>query len=286
MAATYSTDLSAWIPAVIGASAYDTMAESLLALSDFASFVPGLEGQAGDRVSIPTVGVTTPADNLAETVPAVDDKLTGAGVTVLIKEAVKSIAWSDRSQIQTNQDVNQLAGQRLGGAMADRVELDLAAATLAGRDTTKDAYVPGALTLVALRALRARIPAFLRRRGVTVFIPSAKATSLLDDATVNNAAAWGGSEVMETGEISRPLYGMRLVEVDDSVFANITVGANPAAPPVVAIASGMLVRAVQKDMVPETERDARARLTRIVGTALHGEGVVDARGVVATAVTG
>ena len=48
-----------------------------------------------------------------------------------------------------------------------------------------------------------------------------------------------------------------------------------------AAVNGMLGYGFQKNPSTENERDARARLTRIVGTMMHGEGVMEAAGIVA-----
>lgn len=280
MAPTYTTDVGNWIPDVISAALYDTMAEATLQLSGLAATYGDLDGSPGDQVTIPTLAVTTPADNLAENVAAVDDKLTSGGVTVTVKEAVKSIAWSDRTRIQSGQDVNRIAGQRVGGAINERVELDLAAALVAGRNTGADTNLgPAPITLADLRAKRAQIPVRLRRRGVVVLATDDILSGLFEDTTVANASTFGSDEAIRNGAFSRPLYGMDILAVDDGVFANVTIGA-VTGPPVVFMARGMLLRAWQKRPGTEVERDARGRLTRIVGTAFHAEGVVESAGVV------
>lgn len=279
MAPTYSTDVPNWIPDVISASLYDTMGESQLTLSGSAATYDDLDGTPGDSLTIPTIAVTTPADDLAENVAAVDDKLTSGGVTVTVKEAVKSVSWSDRTRVQSGQDVNVLAGRRVGGAINDRVELDLAAAALAGRLTSKDTNLGTVLTLANLRTMRAKIPVRLRRRGIDVFATDDVLEGLFADTTVANAAAFGSDEAIRNGAFARPLYGLNLKPVDEAVFANVTIGA-VTGPPVVFVARGMLLRAWQKQPSSEVERDARGRLTRVVGTAFHAEGVIEAAGIV------
>lgn len=288
MPALYTTDVPAWIPAVVSSEAYDRAFTSELPLSRFARAIPDLDGRPGDRVTITTEDALTPADNLAENVAAVDEKIAGSGVTVTIKEAVKSVAWSDRVKAQSVNDPNVTAGRKLGAAMADRIELDLGAALLSGRNTAADTFLAaGAFNLAALRAMRARIPAGLRRRGVEVFTTSDVAQQLYGDPLFLNAAALPGAanDVQERGILTRPLFGIEAIhEVDEGSLANVVVGANPSSPPVVMAVRGVLLRAMQKDPAVEPERDARARLSRLVGTALHGEGVVDSRGVVLIAV--
>ena len=127
--------------------------------------------------------------------------------------------------------------------------------------------------------MRIKIPVRLRRRGLVVFAEDDVLEGLFEDTTVANAAAFGSDEVIRTGAFARPLYGMDLRPVDPGVFANVTIGA-VTGKPVVFMARGMLIRAFQKNPSSETERDARGRLTRIVGTAHHAEGVVEAAGVV------
>lgn len=281
MAVTASTDIAAWIPDVISASIYDTMYEADFTLNALAARYGELEGRPGDSITIPTDGIVAPADDLAETVAAVDDKLAGAGVTMTVKEAVKSIAWYDRTKIQSGRDLNQVAGRRVGGAITERIEIDLGAALLAGRDTTKDPTATVAsYNLAAVTAQKAKIPAKLRRRGVVAVGTDASLSGLLSDTTVQNAAAFGSDEAIREGAFSRPLFGVTPIAVDDNILpATVTAGA-VTGKPVVMFARGMLVRAFQKMPSSEVERDARARLTRIVGTAFHGEGVVDSRGVV------
>lgn len=280
MADTLTTDVASFIPAVISASLYDTMLLSDEPLSSVASVYNELEGGPGDRVTIPTLGVTTPAANLAENVAATDDSITSGGVTVTIKEAVKAIGYSDRSRIQSGQPISQLAGQRVGQAMRDRIELDLGAALLAGRNVAADTVLAPVLTLAHLRTLRAKIPTRLRRRGLIVCATDDVLEGLFADATVANAATFGSDEVLRNGGFSRPLYGMTLLPIDPTTLSNITVSATTG-PPVVIMAKGVLVRAMQKEPGTEVERDARARITRIVGTALHAEGVMESAGVVA-----
>src|SRR5690606_26577519 len=91
-----------------------------------------------------------------------------------------------------------------------------------------------------------------------------------------NAAAMGGDAEMRSGEFSRPLYGLRFKPVDEGI---LPLGEDDL-PTIAAVVNGYLIRAVQKAPTSEPERDARARLTRVVGTTLHGEGVLDSRGVV------
>lgn len=280
MADTLTTDVASFIPAVISASLYDTMLLSDEPLSSVASTYDELTGGPGDRVTIPTLGVTSAASNLAENVAATDDGLTSGGVTVTIKEAVKAIGYSDRARIQSGQPISQLAGQRVGQAIRDRIELDLGAALLAGRNTGADTVLAPALTLAHLRTLRAKIPTRLRRRGLIVAATDDVLESLFADANVANAATFGSDEAIRNGAFSRPLYGMTLLPVDPSTLSNITVTATTG-PPVVIFAKGVLIRAMQKEPGAEVERDARARLTRVVGTALHAEGVMESAGVVA-----
>lgn len=280
MAATLTTDVASFIPAIISASLYDTMLASDHPLSSVADRYTELEGAAGDRLTIPTLAVTSAATNLAENVVATDDALTSGGVTVTIKEAVKSIGYSDRTRIQSGQPISQIAGQRVGNAINDRVELDLGAALLAGRNVAADTALGATLDLADLRTLRAKVPVRLRRRGLVVVASADVLDGLLSDSNVANAATFGSDEAIRNGGFSRPLYGMELLPVDDGTLANITVGATTG-PPVVVFARGMLVRAMQKEPSSEVERDARARLTRVVGTALHAEGVMESAGVVA-----
>lgn len=275
MAVTAPTDVAAWIPQVISTTVYDTAMDSLHTLSADAQTYPDLEGKPGEAFTIPTVGLVTPADNLAVTTPAVDDKLSGAGVTVTIKEAVKSVAFYDRTKYATGTDFNRLAGQKVGTSLNDRIELDLGAALYAGRDATKDTTV-ATLNLAALRDLKAAVPAGLRRRGITVYGTDDVLAGLFEDEMFLNAAAAGGDTEIRSGEFSRPIYGIRIKPVDEGVLPEGEDGL----PIVAAVVNGTLIKAFQKQPGTEVERDARARLTRIVGTTLHAEGVVDSRGVV------
>lgn len=274
---TYTADLATWIPDVIATSIYDQQFESDNTLVSLAGTYDELNGKAGDSFDIPTLEVTAPADNLAENVAAVDDKISGGVVTVTIKEGVKSISWSDRTRIQTGKDVNQIAGQRVGNGMLDRVELDLGAALLAGRNIAAD--TAGALDVAAFRAMKRKLPAKMRKRGLVLVGVADVLDNLLDDPLVLNAATFGSDEAIREGAFSRPLAGVTPMQVDDGVLPDVTIG-GVTGPAVVLMARGMLIRAFQKTPSAETERDARARVTRIVGTMLHGEGVLDSRGVV------
>lgn len=275
MAVTAPTDVAAWIPQVISTTVYDTAMDSTHTLSADAATYSDLEGKAGEKFTIPTLGLVTPADNLAVTTPAVDDKLSGAGVEVTVKEAVKSIAFYDRTKYATGTDFNRLAGQKVGTALADRIELDLGAALYAGRDASKDATV-ASLNLGGLRQLKAAIPAGIRRRGITVYGTDDVLSQLYEDEGFTNAAAAGGNDEVRSGEFSRPWYGLTIKAVDEGVLPEGEDGL----PILAAVVRGNLIKAFQKRPSNEVERDARARLTRVVGTTLHAEGVVDPRGVV------
>lgn len=274
MGVTATTDVTAWIPSLISSQVYDTAFTGLYALSAFAEVYGDLEGQAGSQATIPTLGIVAPADDLAQTVAATDDKLTGAGVTVTILEAVKSIAWYDRTKVQSKVDVNRIAGQKVGTAIADRIELDLGAAAVAGRNTGADTAI-AALTAANFRTMRNKIPAALRRRGATFFAPATVLEGLYADAQFMDAAKAGTTQAITEGSVARYL-GVDIVESDD-VFPVITATKTTG----IMAAKGTLIRAIQRGPQVEVERDARARLTRIVGTLFHGEGVVDSRGVVA-----
>lgn len=275
MATTATTDVTAWIPALISTAVYDTTLAPLNPLSVWAENYGELEGRPGSSATIPTLSPTTPADNLAETVAAVDDKIAGAGVTVTIKEAVKSIAYTDRVKVQSGPNVNQIAGQRVGQAINDRIELDLGAAAIAGRTIAADT-TGATLTPTVFRTIRGKIPSALRRRGVTLFAPAATLDGLYSDATFQSAATWGSTEALRDGVVAR-YQGVDIAEIDDATLPVITATKVTVA----MMVKGALIRAVQRGPQVETERDARGRITRIVGTVFHGEGVVDARGIVA-----
>jgi hypothetical protein len=272
---TATTDITAWIPSLISSQVYDTAYTGLYALSEFAEVYGDLEGQPGSQATIPTLGIVAPADDLAQTVAAADDKLTGAGVTISILEAVKSIAWYDRAQVQSKVDVNKIAGQKVGTAIADRIELDLGAAAVAGRNVAADTAV-AALTAAQFRVIRNKIPASLRRRGARFFAPASVLEGLYSDAQFMDAAKSGSTQAIVEGTVARYL-GVDIVEVDDSVLPVITATKTTG----IMAVDGTLIRAIQRGPKVEVERDARARITRIVGTLFHGEGVVDSRGVVA-----
>lgn len=280
MAATYTTDVPDWIPGAIQAAMYDTVGTPQLTLTSLAYIFNDLNGRPGQVVDVPTALSTSPADNLAETVPAVDDRLQSGKFSFTVKEAVKSIAWSDRTQIQSGQDVNQLAGERVGRAMEERIELDLGSALVAGRNTTKDGTA-AAITPTLIRAMKRQIPVRLRRRGLVLVGTDDVLDTIFDDAQVQNAATFGSDEAIREGQLTRPIAGVELRPVDDGVLPNI--GANKA---VVMFAKGMLGYGFQKNPTTEQERDARARLTRIVGTMMHGEGTLESAGIVARGITG
>lgn len=282
--ATTPTDVAAWVPDVIASAAYDRLDEPSLTLTRLAYRFPGIEGAPGDKINVTTDTATTPADNLAVNVPAVDDKLTATGFTLTIKEAVKSIAWYDRTQVQADRDVNQLAGRKVGSAVEQRIELDLGAALVAGRNTAADATATK-LDLALIRAMRAEIPPRLRRQGLVLVGSDDVLSALFDDATVNNAGAFGSDEALRNGELTRPLYGVTPMPVDDGVLPDVTIAA-ATGPALVMFARGQLAYGFQRGIRIETERDARARLTRHVGTVFHGEGVMESAGVVARRITG
>lgn len=277
MATTATTDVPQWIPELVGTSIYDTTLEPLNALSAWATTYGELEGRPGSKGIIPTLNPTTPAENLAETVAAVDDKLTGGGVEVTIKEAVKSIAFYDRAQVQSIGDMNRIAGQRVGESINDRVELDLGATAVAGRGATVTPAAGTLITPAIFRQIRSAMPSALRRRGrgARLFAPSDLLEPLYADSLFQNAATWGSREGLTEGRIVRYL-GITIEEVDEDVLPAITAGNLTAA----LIADGVLLRGIQRGVRVEPERDARARMTRLVGTVFHGEGVLDARGIV------
>ena len=278
MAPTYTTDVPAWIPTVIASSIYDAMSQNPLALSRDAAFYGDLTGAPGSTLSIPTILTTTPATDLAENVAAVDDKLSSGSYTMTVTEGVKSIAWSDRTKVSAGQDVNRLAGQRVANAMNELVELNLGAKAVNGRNTGQDvAGTAATFGLAQIRALRKGIPVRLRRKGVTIYAEADVLEQLFADTTVTNAAAFGSDAAMRDGDYTRPIFGVRLVEVEPGTFPVITAGTTS----IIALASGMLARAQQRAPQTETERDARGRLTRIVGTVHHAEGTLESAGIVA-----
>lgn len=288
MAVTDNTTVVDWIPGVIQAAFYDSIGEPVLTLTSLAAKYDELEGQPGTTISIPTALATTAAANLAVNVPAVDDSLSSGSYSMTVKEGVKSVAWYDRTKVQSKQDVNQIAGQRVGRSMEQLVENDLGAALIAGRATAKDTFQAAGtkFDLSQLRAMKRAIPARLRKNGLVLVGKVDLLDDLLDDATVNNAATFGSDEAIRNGEFSRPLAGVSIYPVDDTTLPSIVVAANPSSPPVVLFARGMLAYAFQKNPGTEVERDARARLTRIVGTMLHAEGTLESVGIVARAFGG
>lgn len=272
---TATTDIPTWIPSVIATTVYDTMLEPEHALLGWAEKYGELEGKPGSQFVIPVLGTVTPAENLAQTVAAEDDKLTGTGVTVTVKEAVKSIAMYDRAKVQSAPDINRIAGQKVGVSINDRLELDLGAAAVAGRNTAAD--VTGAsFGLTQFRSLRGKLPSALRRRGAALFAESATLDALFATSEFTNASNFGSDEYNKTGFIKR-FMGVDIYEVDDGILPAITVGKKT----VLMASKGALIYAFQRGVQVETERNARARITRVVGTVFHGEGVVDARGIVA-----
>lgn len=279
MATTAPSDVVDWIPDVISAAWYDRMDDPQLTLTGLAEKFGDVTGKPGDKLRIATDTVTSPASNLAVDVPATDDKLAGSSFTVTVKEGVKSIAWYDRTQVQSGVDVNQLAGRKVGRAMEERVELDLGAALYAGRNATKDAAWGGGATIARILAAKSEIPARLRRRGVVMVCEDAVMNALYADPLVMNAATFGSDEVIRNGQFSRPLGGVTPFVVDDGVLPALTVGGTPG-PAVAFFARGMLMYGFQKNPGIETERDARARLTRHVGTMLHVEGTLETAGIV------
>jgi len=280
MAVTTPANVIDWIPSIISSSFYDRVGTPELTLTRLAAQFNDLQGRPGQVVTVPTANATTPADNLAVDVPAVDDALTSGAYTFTIKEGVKSIAWYDRTQVQSGQDVNQLAGARVGTAMEQRIELDLGAALVAGRNTAKDATVANVTTAV-IRAMKRQIPQRLRRAGLVLVGEADVLDMLFEDPLLQNAASFGSDEAIRNGELTRPIAGVSLFPVDDGTLPNI--GANK---PIVMFSRGQLAYGFQKSPSVETERDARARLTRHVGTMLHGEGTLETVGIVARGVTG
>lgn len=276
--ATTPADVIDWIPDVISASFYDRMDDPELTLTGLASRFNDLEGKPGEKLRIMTDTVNSPAVNLAVDVPATDDKLGSDSFEVVVKEGVKSIAWHDRTQVQSGQDVNQLAGRKVGRAMEERIELDLGAAAYAGRNAAADSAI-GDLTVAKILALKTKIPARLRRRGLVLVGNDLAMSKLYADPLVLNAATFGSDEVLRNGAFSRPIGGVEPFVVDDGILPDLTVAATPG-PSVMLFAKGMISYGFQKNPNIETERDARARLTRHVGTMLHAEGVLEALGVV------
>lgn len=284
MAATYTTDVPDWIPGAIQGAFYDTVGEPFAALTAHAFVFNDLNGKPGQTIKIPTALATSPALNLAETVPATDDKLQSGAITLTVQEGVKSIAWSDRTEVQSGQDVNTIAGQRVGRSMLDRIELDLGAAAVAGRNTGADTATAagGKLTAAAIKAAVFKIPARLRRLGIDLFADDATLATLFDDATLSDRVKYPdmSDEMMKSGQVTNPIYGAKPFATDAGVIPQI--GGLPVA---LVVARGMLGYGFQKNPSTEQERDARARLTRIVGTMIHGEGVMESAGIVAIKVT-
>lgn len=280
MSVTTPTNVIDWIPEVISASMYDSVGTPIYTLTELAATYNDLQGRPGQEIVIPTVLATTPAANLAVDVPATDDSIASGSYTMTIKEGVKSLAWYDRTQVQSGQNVSQIAGQKLGQAMLQRVEIDLGAALVAGRNTAKDATA-AALTAAVVRGMKKQIPARLRRAGVVLVGDADTLEGIFEDPLLLNAATFGSDEAIRNGSLTRPIAGVDLRAVDDGVLP--LIGGNK---PVVMFSRGQLAYGYQKNPTTEPERDARARLTRIVGTMLHGEGTLEAVGIVARGITG
>jgi hypothetical protein len=284
MAVTRPADVPDWIPAVISTSFYDRLDTPELTLTGLATRYGDLEGKPGTTVSVVTDVATTPAANLAVDVPATDDSLASGAYSMTIKEAVKSIAWYDRTQVQSGQDVNQLAGRKVGSAVEERIELDLGAALVAGRNVSADMTFAN-ITAAQIRAMKRKIPPRLRKRGVVLVGGADRLDMIFEDTTINTNAG-SLSDEARTGALTRPIAGVELYPVDASVLpTNVTVAAG-VGDLLVMFARGMLAYGFQKNPGIETERDARARLTRHVGTCLHGEGTLEAAGIVVARVTG
>lgn len=284
MAVTAPTDIAGWIPTVIASGVYDTMFDSTYGLSAAATVYNDLEGQPGQGFSVPTLAAITAATNLAVTTAATDDLISGSSVSLTIQEAVKSVAFYDRTQYVTGTDVNRIAGEKVGQALALRQEYDLGAAVYAGRNTAAD-FTSTLLDLPAIRTFRGKLPAAMRpglgrdNNKPILFADNDTLSQLYADTTVANAAALGpGDNPVTSGDFVRPFYGIRLVEVDAGIFGS--VGLTGTQKWAALVAPGCLARAIQKQGSNKPERDERARLTRIVSTVLHAEGVIDARGVV------
>lgn len=287
MAVTKPTDIPDFIPELISTSFYDRMDEPSLALTRLSVRFPGqIEGRPGEKIRVVTDAATTPAENLAVDVPATDDSIGSDSWEFTVKEGVKSIAWYDRTQVQSGQNVSQLAGRKVGTAMEERVELDLAAALIAGRNVAADAAITG-LDVAAIRAMKAQIPPRLKRGRRIVLVGSdAALETLFDDPLLSNAASFGSDEAIRNGALSRPIWGVEPVPVDDATLPETVTVAAGTGPLVAMFPVGVLGYGFQKNPRTETERDARARLTRIVGTMLHAEGVQESAGVVVRRITG
>lgn len=283
-AVTTPANVPDWIPQVISASFYDRLDTPTLTLTGLAARYGDLEGRPGQAVTIATDTTTTPAANLAVDVPATDDALGSGFYTLTIKEGVKSIAWYDRTQIQAGQDVNQVAGSKVGTAMEARVELDLGAALVAGRNTAVDSTFAGGVTAARIRTMKRLIPPRLRRRGLVMVGADDVLDTIFDDPAINTNAGTVSDEA-RAGALTRPIAGVELMPVDAATLpTNVTVAAGTGNL-VVVFALGMLAYAFQKNPSIESERDARARLTRHVGTMLHAEGTLEAAGIVVARVT-
>lgn len=274
-----------WNPGIVEAAFYDRLDDPSLTLTQLAARYNDLEGQPGDTIRVATDTATTPAANLAVDVPAVDDSLGSDSYEFTIKEAVKSIAWYDRTQVQSSQNVNELAGRKVGTAVEERIELDLGTALIAGRATSKDAAIT-ALSFDAIMAMKSQIPARLRRRGLALVADDVSLNSLYTDELFKNAAAFGSDELLRTGQFSRPVAGVTAYTTDDGVIPSTVTVAGGTGPLVAMFASGMLAYGFQQAPRAEQERDARARLTRWVGQAFHGEGTLESAGIVVRRVTG
>lgn len=284
MAVTTPADVPDWNPGIVEAAFYDRLDDPSLTLTSLASRMNDLQGKPGDTIRVATDTVTTPAANLAVDVPATDDALGSDSFEFTMKEAVKSIAWYDRTQIQSSQNVNQLAGRKVGTAIEERIELDLGATLVAGRNTAVDATA-ASLSWDVLMAMKSQIPARLRRRGLAIVTDDTRMNALYSDAVFKNAATFGSDEVLRTGQFSRPVAGVTPYVADDGVIPSTVTVAAGTGPLAIMFAAGMLAYGFQKNPSAEQERDARARLTRWVGTALHGEATLEAAGIVARRLT-
>ena len=228
MVVTEPTDVPDWNPGVVDAAFYDRLDDPQLILTGAATRYNELNGRAGDTIRIATDAATTPAANLAVDVPATDDALGSDSFTFTMKEAVKSIAWYDRTQVQSSQDVNQLAGRKVGTAVEERIELDLGSTAVAGRNTAADTAI-AALSFDEIMLMKSRIPARLRRRGLTLAASDGLVSGpggLIFDQDFKDAAIRGNSDLLLTGQVGPRVAGVSVLEVDAGVIpSDVTVAA-------------------------------------------------------------
>jgi N4-gp56 family major capsid protein len=202
---TLSSDL--FIPEVL-AGMVGPVIEKNLVMAQVANVDNTLQGQPGDEIVFRRWNYTGMADILTENVPMVPRKLGQTKTFGTIKEAGAAHEITDTAELTALGTPGSVAQTDLALSVADRLDYELRTAAEATETVDGKTYAPqtlGASTdpLSWLRLTRAfsKLGDKYDPRQLTLVIAPEQHIQLLQDESFIDASKFGGSSVLQTGQV-------------------------------------------------------------------------------------